>query len=151
MTRVKHGKSQTIVFETKLLPLFKLCQICGQAVLHTDIYYLGTQLRVKWDCINGHSGTWTSFPDIRGMPESNFLPAAYLLFTGWHIHNTGAMVKASEHVWQDHILCDTEHLTVQSPEELLSGKAVHPTSTKWGGRARETRKVSLGPCSQTHK
>ena len=39
-------------------------------------------MKIKWDCLGGHSGTWSSSPDLRGMAEVNLLSAASVMFTG---------------------------------------------------------------------
>ncbi|XP_059912251.1 uncharacterized protein LOC132461213 [Gadus macrocephalus] len=64
------------------MSLFKFCQMCGKPISSKTIFDSGAQRRVKWMCLGGHSGTWTSSPDVRGMPEVNLLSAAAVLFRG---------------------------------------------------------------------
>uniref|UniRef100_A0A8C9XF12 THAP domain-containing protein 1 n=1 Tax=Sander lucioperca TaxID=283035 RepID=A0A8C9XF12_SANLU len=62
-----------LVNESKLLELFALCRTCGSAIEDKTIITQSSQIRVQWNCINEHSGTWSSCPDIRGMPASNLI------------------------------------------------------------------------------
>ncbi|KAJ8362863.1 hypothetical protein SKAU_G00116940 [Synaphobranchus kaupii] len=39
-------------------------------------------MRVAWEWSSGHSGTWKSCPDIRGMPEADLLSAASIVLSG---------------------------------------------------------------------
>ncbi|CAM4607613.1 unnamed protein product [Leuciscus chuanchicus] len=71
-----------IVNESSLMSLFKFCQMCGKPISSKTIYDTGAQRRVKWMCLGGHSGTWKSSADVRGMPEVNVLSAAAVLFRG---------------------------------------------------------------------
>jgi len=71
-----------IVNESSLMSLFKFCQMCGRPISSKTIFDTGAQRCVKWMCLGGHSGTWKSSPDIRGMPEVNLLSAAAVLFRG---------------------------------------------------------------------
>jgi len=56
--------------------------MCGKPISSKDIIDTGAQRKVNWICLGGHSGTWTSSPDVRGMPEVNLLSAAAVLFKG---------------------------------------------------------------------
>ncbi|XP_031136838.2 uncharacterized protein LOC116037199 [Sander lucioperca] len=71
-----------LVNESKLLELFALCRTCGSAIEDKTIITQSSQIRVQWNCINEHSGTWSSCPDIRGMPASNLIISAATFFTG---------------------------------------------------------------------
>ena len=75
-------EKKVLVSESKVLELFKFCQTCGTYMEKREVFYVGSQMRVKWECAEGHSGTWTSCPSERGMPQSNLLLAAAILFTG---------------------------------------------------------------------
>ncbi|XP_059907727.1 uncharacterized protein LOC132457484 [Gadus macrocephalus] len=75
-------EKKIIVNESSLMSLFKFCQTCGKPISSKTIFDSGAQRRVKWMCLGGHSGTWTSSPDIRGMPEVNLLSAAAVVFRG---------------------------------------------------------------------
>ncbi|XP_078146135.1 uncharacterized protein LOC144542771 [Centroberyx gerrardi] len=74
--------SKTIVYDKHIMQLFKLCQRCGRAILEWDVSQMGAQMRIKWSCYNGHSGTWKSCPDLGKMPEIDMLVAGSTLFTG---------------------------------------------------------------------
>ncbi|CAB1313752.1 unnamed protein product [Coregonus sp. 'balchen'] len=39
-------------------------------------------MKVKWNCNGGHTGTWTSSPDIREMADVQLLTAVSVLFSG---------------------------------------------------------------------
>ncbi|XP_076156980.1 uncharacterized protein LOC143140023 isoform X2 [Alosa pseudoharengus] len=73
-----------IVNESKLMELFQRCPSCGASMcdLNQTKKTTGSQLSIKWECNNGHTGEWQSCPDTRGMPENNLLTAAVTLFTG---------------------------------------------------------------------
>lgn len=71
-----------LVNQSRLMQLFENCHKCGGRILETSVSSTGSQVRIKWDCVNGHSGLWTSCPDVRGMPENNLLFSASTLFTG---------------------------------------------------------------------
>lgn len=73
-----------IVNESKLMELFQRCPSCGASMcdLNQNKKTIGSQLTIKWECNNGHTGEWQSCPDTRGMPENNLLTAAATLFTG---------------------------------------------------------------------
>nr|XP_055053060.1 uncharacterized protein LOC129438330 [Misgurnus anguillicaudatus] len=75
-------EKKVIVNESSLMSLFKFCQMCGKPISSKDIFDNGAQRKVKWTCLGGHSGTWTSSPDVRGMPQVNLLSAAAVLFKG---------------------------------------------------------------------
>lgn len=75
-------EKKVVVSESKVLELFRFCQTCATIIEKREVSYLGSQMRVKWECAEGHSGTWTSCPSERGMPQSNLLLAAAILFTG---------------------------------------------------------------------
>ncbi|XP_056155127.1 uncharacterized protein LOC130129568 [Lampris incognitus] len=84
---------KVIVYQSCVLELFKMCQTCGSPINSTDISYFGAQMRVKWDCLKGHNGTWTSSPEIHGMPEVDLLVASAVLFTGATITELEDMSK----------------------------------------------------------
>lgn len=73
-----------IVNESKLMELFQRCPSCGASMcdLNQTKKTIGSQLTIKWECNNGHTGEWQSCPNTRGMPENNVLTAAATLFTG---------------------------------------------------------------------
>ncbi|XP_049918879.1 uncharacterized protein LOC126401561 [Epinephelus moara] len=71
-----------LVNQSRLMQLFETCHQCGGGIMEPSISSAGSLIRIKWDCQNGHSGLWSSCPDVRGMPENNLLVAASTLFTG---------------------------------------------------------------------
>lgn len=71
-----------IVNESNLMQLFTRCPQCGQTVIDTKKFSFGSLLRVSWECINGHEGSWNSCNETRGMADNNLLVAASTLFTG---------------------------------------------------------------------
>ncbi|GAA6232406.1 uncharacterized protein LOC108892782 [Lates japonicus] len=58
-------KDCTIVYNHSLMELFRMCQTCGQSIVEKEVFHSGAQMRVKWSCRGGHSGTWTSSPRLR--------------------------------------------------------------------------------------
>ncbi|KAK7128016.1 hypothetical protein R3I93_020568 [Phoxinus phoxinus] len=62
-------EKKIIVNESSLMSLFRFCQMCGKTISSKVIFDSGAQRKVKWICFGGHSGTWTSSPDLRGMPS----------------------------------------------------------------------------------
>lgn len=75
-------EKKAVVSESKLLELFRFCQTCGHVIDSRQVSYIGSQMRVKWECTNDHKGVWNSCPSERGMPQSNLILAAAVLFTG---------------------------------------------------------------------
>lgn len=61
-------ESKAIVYQSCVLELFKMCQKCGSPMNNTNVSFFGAQMKVAWDCLRGHSGTWKSSPDVRGLP-----------------------------------------------------------------------------------
>ncbi|XP_059899463.1 uncharacterized protein LOC132451154 isoform X2 [Gadus macrocephalus] len=76
-----HGK-KIIVNESCLMSLFKFCQMCGKPLSSKTVFDCGAQRKVTWTCLAGHSGTWRSSPEVRGMAEVNLLAAAAVEFRG---------------------------------------------------------------------
>ncbi|KAM8734007.1 uncharacterized protein AB9X84_022940 [Acanthopagrus schlegelii] len=58
-------KDCTIVYNQNLMELFRMCQTCGQPIVEKEVLHSGAQMRVKWSCDGGHSGTWKSSPHLR--------------------------------------------------------------------------------------
>lgn len=61
-------KDYTIVHNHNLMELFQMCQMCGQPIAEKEVFQSGAQMRVKWSCRGGHSGTWKSSPHLRDVP-----------------------------------------------------------------------------------
>ncbi|XP_071403340.1 peroxynitrite isomerase THAP4-like [Centroberyx affinis] len=53
-------EKQWIVYETKLMDLFKFCQHCQQAISDIRKTVQGGVIKIEWECINHHTGEWTS-------------------------------------------------------------------------------------------
>lgn len=79
---VTWNEKKWLVNESKLLQLFRTCHQCGGGIKEIMISTCGSLIRISWDCLNGHSGQWSSYPDVRGMPENNLLMAGSTIFTG---------------------------------------------------------------------
>ncbi|XP_026172453.1 uncharacterized protein LOC113136151 [Mastacembelus armatus] len=58
----------TVVRNANLVELFRRCQTCGQPIAEKELFPSGAQMRVKWRCHGGHSGTWKSSPHLRDVP-----------------------------------------------------------------------------------
>lgn len=58
-------KHCTIVYNRSLMELFRMCQTCGQPIVKKEALHSGAQMRVRWSCLGGHSGTWKSSPHLR--------------------------------------------------------------------------------------
>lgn len=71
-----------IVFESCLLQLFTICNVCLAPATIDKTSRNGTMLIVKSTCLQGHSRVWKSQPEHNKMPWGNFLVAAALLFSG---------------------------------------------------------------------
>ncbi|XP_051255360.1 THAP domain-containing protein 7-like [Dicentrarchus labrax] len=55
----------TVVYNRSLMELFRMCQTCGQPIHEKEAFHSGAQMRVRWSCRGGHSGTWKSSPHLR--------------------------------------------------------------------------------------
>ncbi|XP_035529044.1 THAP domain-containing protein 7-like [Morone saxatilis] len=55
----------TVVDNRSLMELFRMCQTCGQPIHEKEAFHSGAQMRVRWSCRGGHSGTWKSSPHLR--------------------------------------------------------------------------------------
>ncbi|XP_058617369.1 uncharacterized protein LOC131530888 [Onychostoma macrolepis] len=64
-----------MVNESNLMELFSRCHLCGASAIDIKKTTLGSLIRVHWECINGHEGTWKSCNETRGMPDNNLLVA----------------------------------------------------------------------------
>ena len=71
-----------IVFEDKLLELFKRCAVCGEDVLEKDLVKKGSALKVTTFCKNAHSKEWVSQPNLKRAAAGNLLLSGAILFTG---------------------------------------------------------------------
>ncbi|XP_067305463.1 uncharacterized protein [Pseudorasbora parva] len=77
-----HEVTKYIVYEDKLLELFKRCPVCTRScvVSRTTI---GTLLRVKQHCAHCHyARDWSSQPVVNNIPAGNLQLCAAVLFTG---------------------------------------------------------------------
>lgn len=71
-----------LVDEFQLMELFQTCRTCGTGIEDKRVVTQGSQIKICWTCLNGHTGEWTSCPDTRGMARNNLLICASVLFTG---------------------------------------------------------------------
>lgn len=63
-------ESKWLVNQSRLMQLFKNCNECGGKLVEPRVASTGNQVRIKWECVNGHGGLWTSCPDVHGIPEN---------------------------------------------------------------------------------
>nr|XP_055065932.1 uncharacterized protein LOC129447961 [Misgurnus anguillicaudatus] len=71
-----------IVYEDKLLELFRRCPVCSQS-LDVSQTTIGTLLRVKQHCAYcEYSSDWSSQPMVNNIPAGNLQLSAAVLFTG---------------------------------------------------------------------
>ncbi|CAL8331684.1 unnamed protein product [Arctogadus glacialis] len=59
-----------------------LVTLCRTPVTNKSITKILSKIKVEWRCCNGHSGEWSSCPNVRAMSENILLSAASMLFTG---------------------------------------------------------------------
>lgn len=71
-----------MVDEANLMQLFQRCSQCGVAIEEKRIVVRGSQIKVHWSCLNGHSGEWASCADQRNMARNNLLVCGSTFFTG---------------------------------------------------------------------
>lgn len=71
-----------LVNESKLMELFQRCNQCGCVISEKNVTSRGSQIKIDWSCLNGHSDKWASCPDVRGMAENNLLFCTATIFTG---------------------------------------------------------------------
>lgn len=64
------------------MELFQRCNQCGCVISAKKVTSRGSQIKIDWSCLNGHSDKWASCPDVRGMAENNLLFCAATIFTG---------------------------------------------------------------------
>ena len=70
------------VFESCLLQLFTLCTVCLSPFLEKSKKLVGSLVKIKTMCIQGHEKIWYSQPMLGDMPMGNFLISASTLFSG---------------------------------------------------------------------
>ncbi|KTF71377.1 hypothetical protein cypCar_00048350, partial [Cyprinus carpio] len=80
---VLHRKvTKYIVYEDKLLELFRRCPVCTRSVVVSQTT-IGTLLRVKQHCAYcEYSSDWSSQPMVNNIPAGNLQLCAALLFSG---------------------------------------------------------------------
>lgn len=71
-----------IVNESNLMQLFKRCPECGSGIIDTCTITKGSQIKITWECVKQHTGSWQSCPDVRQIPQTNIVSMASVLFTG---------------------------------------------------------------------
>ncbi|KAM4627437.1 uncharacterized protein ACJ7VT_002385 [Polymixia lowei] len=97
-----------LVNESKLMELFKTCHQCGGGILEPRTDTVGSLIRVNWKCTNGHSGQWSSCPDIPGVPENSLIMAAYGILTQTdmtytHIHLYARKTHSNKYMKHLHV------------------------------------------------
>lgn len=71
-----------IVDESCIMQMFQTCCQCGMPMEEKKLTKNGSQLKIRWTCLQGHKGSWQSCPDQRKMARNNILTSAAILFTG---------------------------------------------------------------------
>lgn len=71
-----------IVDESSIMQMFQTCCLCGISMAESKWTKHGSQLKIRWTCLQGHNGLWQSCPDQRKMGRHNLLTSAAILFTG---------------------------------------------------------------------
>ena len=90
-----------IIFESNLdLLVMRLrCPTCGKPQNHVENVVDGTMLKMKVECLDGHTIiSWNSQPVLRQMPAGNLLCSAATMFSGetfQHIKNFGDFLGLS--------------------------------------------------------
>lgn len=78
-----HLETKYIVFESKLLDLFKKCSSCGSDTISMNKSSKGTLLKVSVDCWACQtSKTWESQPWYHTYPAGNLLLSGAIMFAG---------------------------------------------------------------------
>ena len=70
-----------LVFQSSLLALFALCMECFSKCTNS-VYSIGTLIKVKSVCLNGHVKEWYSGPFVNKMPVGNLCLSAAAYFSG---------------------------------------------------------------------
>ncbi|XP_052009413.1 uncharacterized protein LOC127662328 [Xyrauchen texanus] len=77
-----HKVTKYIVYEDKLLELFRRCPVCTRSLVVSQTT-IGTLLRVKQQCAYcEYSSDWSSQPMVNNIPAGNLQLCAAVLFTG---------------------------------------------------------------------
>ena len=71
-----------LVFESCIMSLFAICNICLAPCTNIRKSLCGSMLRIEAECIEGHKKVWYSQPMHKKMPWGNFRIAAACLFSG---------------------------------------------------------------------
>lgn len=71
-----------IVDESCIMQMFQTCCQCGNPMEERKLTKHGSQLKIRWTCLQGHKGLWQSCPDQKKMARNNILTSAAILFTG---------------------------------------------------------------------
>ena len=65
-----------IVDESSIMQMFQTCCLCGISMAESKWTKHGSQLKIRWTCLQGHNGLWQSCPDQRKMGRNNLLTSA---------------------------------------------------------------------------
>ena len=128
-----------IVFESCLLQLFTICNICLAPSTVERTYISGTMVAIKATCLHGHVRRRKSQPEHNQMPWGNFLMAAACLFSGsqpaklltffkhfnvsaiserlYTLIQRAYLLPNVFHIWEKHekkllLQCENKHLTL---------------------------------------
>ena len=71
-----------IVFETCLLELFIVCELCVAPIVKKHLVVTGTLLVVTTECKQGHRHSWISQPQHKSLAWGNLLVSGAILFSG---------------------------------------------------------------------
>ncbi|KAL1004823.1 hypothetical protein UPYG_G00051050 [Umbra pygmaea] len=65
-----------IVDESSIMQMFQTCCRCGLPMEERNMTKNGSQLKIRWTCLQGHKGLWQSCPDQRKVGQNNILTSA---------------------------------------------------------------------------
>ena len=90
----KNEKRKYIVFETLLLKLFLICQICRRNAIPHILNFVGTAVGIQQVCSDASCPgyTWWSQPMFNRMALGNLLLSAAILFSGSTVSKTLRML-----------------------------------------------------------
>ncbi|XP_033127102.1 uncharacterized protein LOC117124881 [Anneissia japonica] len=76
-------EAMCVVFQSMLMALFALCQVCGRKGAKAATTFIGTLIIVNQSCsVCGGTFRWLSQPYISSIPAGNLLLSAAILFSG---------------------------------------------------------------------
>ena len=83
---------------SKVKELFTSCleRKCNATMEYVQESFVGCAIKIIWQCINGHCGTWHSSEILKKVYVNNILVAASLLFSGNNITKFSLFAKCLE-------------------------------------------------------